>query len=92
MDGCLPFQGYGRRAQAAQLSAWPEFLQQLSAASRPPLRCRARAASGDRSLWPDTASAPEDTPNTQLFNSQPLNLFTQFQSFINKCLFNYLCA
>lgn len=62
MDVSLLFPGSERRAQAAQLSAWPEFLQQLSATARPLLHSRVQSASGDRFLWPDTSSEPEDTP------------------------------
>lgn len=63
MKGFLLFQGCGHTAQAAQRSAWPEFLQLLSSTSHLLLRCTRQAASGDHFPWPDTVSEPENTSN-----------------------------
>lgn len=78
----LQFQGCERRVQDVRLSAWPRFLQQLSAASHHPHRCKARAASGDHFLWPGRASAPEDA--TQHSRYCQFNRYSCIQRLVNK--------
>lgn len=85
---CLLFQGCDCRAPVAQPSAWPEFLQQLCATARPPLRSRARPAWGDRFLLPGTSSEPGNT----LLSHPIFQTCIFFRMFLNWWMFVYLCA